>query len=236
MLDLQDIAIPMDRGVLRARGTLEPGQRIAVLGASGAGKSTLLDAIAGFRPLSAGRMLWQGHEITTAPPQERPVSILFQDNNLFAHLSLTRNLGLALRPDGGRLTAEMAGQVNRALASVGLDGFGPRLPGTLSGGQLSRAALARVLLQDRPILLLDEPFAALGPATRSDMLSLVVDTVAGRDVLLILVTHDPDEARRFATHVIMVADGSVAPPVETEVLFREPPPALRRYLGPGTGP
>jgi thiamine transport system ATP-binding protein len=101
------------------------------------------------------------------------VAILFQDGNLFPHLDLARNLGLALRPDGRRPDRAEAGRIEAALARVGLGGIWAHAsPATLSGGQQGRAALARVLLMARPILLLDEPFAALDPATKREMLAV----------------------------------------------------------------
>nr|WP_249200447.1 ATP-binding cassette domain-containing protein [Thetidibacter halocola] len=223
----------MGGATLAADWAVQPGRRVAVLGPSGAGKSTLLDAIAGFRPLERGRILWDGQDLTGLPPERRPVSILFQDGNLFPHLTLARNLGLALRPDGRRPDAAGIARIAAALARVGLEGMQDRRPGTLSGGQQSRAALARVLLQERPILLLDEPFAALGPALKAEMLELVRDVAAQLGALVLMVTHDAGDARRFAEAVVLVADGIAAPPVETERLFADPPPALRAYLGEG---
>jgi thiamine transport system ATP-binding protein len=231
MLELDGVRVAMEGGSLAADLQLRPGQKIAVLGPSGAGKSTLLDAIAGFRVLDSGRVLWQGMDLTDIPPQGRPMSILFQDANLFPHLSIARNLGLALRPHGRRLDHQAQVRVEKALAEVGLEGFGTRKPETLSGGQLSRAALARVLLQDRPILLLDEPFSALGPAVRHEMLDLVLRVADRLGALTLMVTHDADDARRFADAVVLVETGRVHPPVPTGTIFANPPEALRRYLG-----
>ncbi|NDW01703.1 ATP-binding cassette domain-containing protein [Salipiger sp. PrR002] len=216
---------------LSADLSLAPARRVAIIGPSGAGKSTLLDLIAGFLAPKAGRLLWQGQDITTTPPDKRPVAMLFQENNLFPHLSLARNLGLALRPGGGRLTADERRKVNEALERVGLGGLAARKPGALSGGQQSRAALARVLLQARPILALDEPFAALGPALKAQMLDLVQEVAGELGALVLLVSHDPQDARRFAEETVLVADGAAHPPVPTDELFDAPPEALRAYLG-----
>ena len=136
------------------------GARAAVMGPSGAGKSTLLEALAGFVP-AEGRMEWDGAPLS-GPPGARPVAMLFQDGNLFPHLSVRRNAGLGIRPDGRLGRADRA-RVDEALGRVGLSGMEDRLPAALSGGQRGRAALARALLMRRPLLLLDEPFAALGP-------------------------------------------------------------------------
>ncbi|SEO08173.1 thiamine transport system ATP-binding protein [Salinihabitans flavidus] len=206
------------------------GARVAVIGPSGAGKSTLLAAIAGFLAPESGRILWQGRDITHAPPGARPVAILFQDNNLFPHLSVAQNVGLGIRPDL-KLSAAQRAQVEDALERVGLAGMGARRPGTLSGGQQSRAALARVLVQDRPVVLLDEPFSALGPALRNEMLDLMATLLGGTGATLLLVSHDPADARRIAEQTILVAEGVAHPPRETGALFDDPPEVLRDYLG-----
>ncbi|NVK58649.1 MAG: ATP-binding cassette domain-containing protein, partial [Rhodobacteraceae bacterium] len=127
--------------------------------------------------------------------------------------------------------ATEAAAVGEALERVGLAGLGGRRPGALSGGQQSRAALARVLLQKRPVIALDEPFAALGPALKVEMLELVRTVAAELGALVLLVSHDPQDAQRFAEEVVLVAEGVAHPPVETTALFNDPPEALRRYLG-----
>ena len=231
MLRLENLQVAMGAQALRADLVLERGATVAVIGPSGAGKSTLLDAIAGFRDATRGRILWDGQDLTRLPPEARPVSILFQDGNLFPHLTVERNLGLALDPRGRRPDAAARDRIAQALAEVGLDGFADRRPGTLSGGQQSRAALARVLLQDRPVLLLDEPFAALGPALKREMLDLVGAVSQRLGALTLMVTHDPADADHFAAQTVLVAEGVAHPPVATGALFADPPEALRSYLG-----
>ena len=215
---------------LTADWSLPPGSRVALIGPSGAGKSTLLSALAGFFAPTSGRILWQGQDITPQPPAQRPVSILFQDQNLFPHLTLAQNLGLGLNPRL-RLTEADRARITETLARVGLEGMEGRKPGQLSGGQQGRAALARALLRARPILLLDEPFAALGPALKAEMLDLVAETATETGALTLLVTHDPEDAIRFADQTVLVADGIAAAPAPTAALFANPPAALRAYLG-----
>lgn len=231
MLTLEGVTVQEGDFTLRADWQLGAGRRAAVIGPSGAGKSTLLDIVAGFRRPDEGRVLWRGEDITAVPPDRRPVAMLFQENNLFPHLDLTRNLGLALRPDGRRLRPAEAEKVAVALDRVGLGGMGARRPGALSGGQQSRAALARVLLQDRPVMALDEPFSALGPALKAEMLEIVRDVAAELGALVLMVTHHPEDAHRFAEEVVLVAEGVARAPMETEALFADPPEALRAYLG-----
>jgi len=235
VLRLDDLMIEQDGFRLTADWTLAAGTRAALIGPSGAGKSTLLAVIAGFLAPTRGRVLWDGRDLAGTPPGARPLSILFQDQNLFPHLTLTQNVGLGLRPDL-RLAAGDQARVAAALDRVGLAGLGARRPAEVSGGQAGRAALARVLLRARPLLLLDEPFAALGPALKSEMLDLVAEVATATQATVLMVTHDPADARRLAGVTVLVADGAAAAPVPTAALLDDPPPALRAYLGPKDNP
>ena len=230
MLHLDRVVLAQDDFRLTADWEVAPGARVAIIGPSGAGKSTLLSAIAGFFAPVSGTVLWQGRDLGGTPPGDRPVSILFQDQNLFPHLTVAQNLGLGLRPDL-KLDQDGRDRVEAALARVGLEGLGGRKPAQLSGGQAGRAALARALLRARPLLLLDEPFAALGPALKRDMLTLVADVADRTQATLLMVTHDPRDAREFAGQTVLVANGTAAAPVATEWLFANPPAALTDYLG-----
>lgn len=215
---------------LTADFSVNTGTRVAVLGPSGAGKSTLLEAVAGFREANPGRITWQGRDLTPLLPGQRPVAMLFQDGNLFPHLTAAQNVGLGLRPAAHLSDAEKS-IVDAALDRVGLTGLGRRKPAQLSGGQQSRVALARALVQRRDILLLDEPFAALGPALKTEMLDLVADLVAENGITLLMVSHDPADARRITDQAILVAEGTAHAPMPTAALLDNPPPALREYLG-----
>lgn len=229
MLQLEKLAIRQGDFHLSADWSVPKGARVAVIGPSGAGKSTLLMALAGFVPHD-GRILWEGMDLGPLAPGDRPLSILFQDQNLFPHLTIAQNLGLGLSPCL-RLTPADLSKIEGTLERVGLSGMGGRKPGQLSGGQIGRAALARAMLRARPILLLDEPFAALGPALKAEMLDLVAETADQSGTTVLMVTHDPADARRFANLAVLVADGVAAAPLPTAALFADPPPALRAYLG-----
>ncbi|NEY91083.1 thiamine ABC transporter ATP-binding protein [Tabrizicola oligotrophica] len=229
MLRLDRLDIRQEDFHLTADWQVPAGARVAVIGPSGAGKSTLLMALAGFVPYG-GRMLWQGADLGPMPPGERPLSILFQDQNLFPHLTLAQNLGLGISPRL-RLTEADHARIDATLTRVGLAGLGARKPGQLSGGQIGRAALARALLRARPVLLLDEPFAALGPALKAEMLDLVSETAAETGATVLMVTHDPADARRFAGLTVLVADGVADAPRPTAEIFANPPLALQTYLG-----
>jgi thiamine transport system ATP-binding protein len=230
VLQLERLTLSQGSFRLTADWSAKPGSRIAVMGPSGAGKSTLLSAIAGFLTPTVGRIVWDGADMAAAPAGERPVTILFQDQNLFPHLTVAQNLGLGLRPDLRLSPVELEG-IEKALTRVGLAGLGPRRPAQLSGGQASRAALARALLRARPILLLDEPFAALGPALRFEMLDLVREVADETGALVLMVTHDPKDALALGGMTAFVASGIVRPPVPTSELLADPPPEVQDYLG-----
>jgi thiamine transport system ATP-binding protein len=230
MLTLENIRYEQDGFVLRADFSLRPEARVAVIGPSGAGKSTLLSLIGGFIAPQSGRLLWDGQNITQNTPSERPVANLFQEGNLFPHLNVYENAALGVNVSL-RLSAVEKARVHGALERVGLAGFEARKPAQLSGGQASRAALARALCQDKPLLLLDEPFAALGPALRREMLDLVGEIATEHRRAVLMVSHEPRDATQFAQAVIVVAEGVAEAPQDTATLFAKPPKALRAYLG-----
>lgn len=210
--------------------TLPQGSIIAVTGPSGAGKSTFLNLLAGFEEPDRGRVLLAGQDVTGLHPAERPVSLVFQDNNLFAHLDLFTNVGLGISPSL-KLSQQDKQRISEALARVGLPGFEIRKPGTLSGGERQRAAFARALVRDKPILLLDEPFAALDPGLRSGMVELLKTLHRETGNTVLIVSHDPAEVRRVADHAVFIDDGtiSLAAPIDT-FLKTDGIPALTTFL------
>lgn len=230
MLQLDHLVLTEPGFRLSADFTVECGARVALIGPSGAGKSTLLNAIAGFARPASGAILWQGHDLAALPAGARPVTILFQDQNLFPHLTVAQNVALGVAPDLRPSRDDLA-RVDRALERTGLAGLGARRPAQLSGGQAGRAALARALLRARPLLLLDEPFAALGPALKQEMLALVAEVAGETGATVLMVTHDPADARGFAGQTVLVAEGIAHRPRDTAALFADPPQALRDYLG-----
>ena len=195
--------------------SLEPDKIYAVVGPSGAGKSTFLNLISGFASISSGSIVWNGKEISNLPPAKRNVSILFQDNNLFPHLSVWRNLALAVThwPKISRNNEE---KLKAVMSEVGILGLENRKPSQLSGGQQSRVALARVLLQKNKILLLDEPFSALGPSLKDQMLELIKKIAKNKKLLVLMVTHEPADAKKVASQTLVVKDKKVHPPLSTE--------------------
>lgn len=213
----------------------QAGSVTAILGASGAGKSTLLNLAAGFLAPRSGQILLNGKLMNELPPSERGVSMVFQDNNLFAHLDIRTNIGLGLNP-ALRLAASDWTRVEAALERVGLAGFGRRMPGSLSGGERQRVALARAFVRRQPLLLLDEPFDGLGPGLAADMLSLMLEISADVGATVMMVTHDPDEARAAAGEILFISRGRIAADAPAEGFFeRRDLPELVAYLGKTSG-
>lgn len=195
--------------------SLEPEKIYAVVGPSGAGKSTFLNLISGFASISSGTIIWNGQEISNLPPAKRSVSILFQDNNLFPHLSVWRNLALAVT-HWPKISRDNEEKLKAVMSEVGILGLENRKPSQLSGGQQSRVALARVLLQKNKILLLDEPFSALGPSLKDQMLELIKKIAKNKKLLVLMVTHEPADAKKVASQTLVVKDKKVHPPLITE--------------------
>lgn len=229
-IDIAGLQFTYEDLVMRFDLTVDEGEVMAIIGPSGAGKSTLLALIGGFEAAQAGSIAVGGEDITDLAPDARPVTTLFQDHNLFAHLSVAQNVGLGLHP-GLRLSAEDRVAVAWALEQVGLTGFEDRLPGQLSGGERQRVAIARCILRKRPVLMLDEAFAALGPALRREMLQLVLSLKVRNNLTVLMVTHDPADAAFAADHTSFIADGQVVMSGDTATVLASTHPAIRDYLG-----
>lgn len=218
MLKLIDITWLYHHLPMRFTLSVAHGEQIAILGPSGAGKSTLLNLIAGFLTPASGNMVIDGEDHTTTPPSRRPVSMLFQENNLFSHLSVQQNIGLGLNP-GLKLNASQREKILHIAQQMGIDSLLERLPAELSGGQRQRVALARCLVREQPILLLDEPFSALDPALRQEMLTLVAEVCREKKLTLLMVSHSVEDAARIAPRSIVVADGRIAWQGDTDDLL-----------------
>lgn len=188
---------------------IAPGKITAITGASGAGKSTLLNLIAGFEQPATGRVLINGEDVSGHAPGKRPISLVFQDHNLFAHLDVATNVGLGISPSL-RLTRADQQTIALSLARVGLSGYEKRHPATLSGGEKQRVAFARALVRRKPVLLLDEPFAALDPGLRASMADLLVALHQETGNSVLIVTHDMRDVERLADDVIFIDHGAIA--------------------------
>jgi thiamine transport system ATP-binding protein len=207
------------------------GSFAAVTGPSGSGKTTMLNLIAGFETPASGIVRISGADVTAVPVSQRPVSFLFQEHNLFSHLTVRDNIGLGLSP-ALRLSASDEDKIATSLARLGMADKARRLPHELSGGERQRAALARVLVQDNPVLLMDEPFASLGPGLRQEMTALVSELHAERHMTLLLVTHHPAELLDAAPLLCFIEAGEVrAFGATRELLSPQGPSFIQDYLG-----
>src|SRR5471032_3444509 len=208
MLTLNKLTYLYEHLPMRFDLRIAAGERVAILGPSGAGKSTMLSLVAGFLAPVSGQILLNGGDHSATPPARRPVSMLFQENNLFSHLTVRQNMGLGLHP-GLKLSAQQKQDLEEIARQVGLSECLDRLPSQLSGGQRQRVALARCLLRSQPILLLDEPFSALDPALRSEMLNLLDKVCRERNLTLLMVSHNLDDAARVADRTLLIVDGRI---------------------------
>ncbi len=229
MLRLEEISLNLGAFHLQADLSVARGARLAVLGPSGGGKTTLLNVIAGFLRPESGQVWIDGQDVTAWPVPDRPLSLLSQEGNLFPHLSAFDNVALGLRPSL-RLSEDERGAVDGALQQVGLAGLASRKPGDLSGGQRSRVALARMLLRDKPLALLDEPFAALDPGLRHEMLALVGELCEAKALTLVMVSHDLRDAERLCTDLCLLENGAVKLSGPLAPMLLEPPPDLSPWL------
>ncbi|WP_319536085.1 thiamine ABC transporter ATP-binding protein [uncultured Vibrio sp.] len=208
MLVLDNVQYTYQSELFRFDLIIERGQIVSLMGPSGAGKSTLLALVAGFINPDQGDIRVDGASIVGKEPYLRPFSMLFQEHNLFAHLSVRDNISLGLHP-GLKLTEDQKHQVEQAAQQVGVAEYLDRLPEHLSGGQRQRVALARCFVQPHPVWLLDEPFSALDPVLREEMLSLVKRLAAERGITVLMVTHHLNDAKAIASHFVFVAGGKI---------------------------
>jgi thiamine transport system ATP-binding protein len=231
MLSLEHLSVSYDGtpAVVDASLTLADGHVLAVLGPSGSGKSTLLRAIAGLEPPSGGRIRWDGDDLAGVPTHKRGFALMFQDGQLFNHLTVARNVGYALRL---RRTPDAAARVRELLGLVGLDGYADRLPGTLSGGERQRVALARSLAVQPRLLLLDEPLSALDAELRERLATDLRDILRAAGTTALMVTHDHEEAFAVADRLAVMRAGRVVQEGEISEVWRAPAdPATALFLG-----
>ena len=198
---------------------VKQGSLVAILGPSGAGKSTLLNLLAGFIAPMQGDIAIDGNSVLNAAPHQRPISILFQDNNLFTHLTAYQNIGLGLHP-GLKLNQQQKQLIQTMSEQVEVDKLLDRLPDQLSGGQQQRVALARCFVQKKPILLLDEPFSALDPVLRVAMLERVSALAKQQNVTVLMVTHHISDALAVASHFVFIDQGNASAVENIEQLTR----------------
>ena len=231
MIKLEAVRFRYEATVMLFDLVVPRGEFLGIIGSSGAGKSTLLNLIAGFEAPLSGRIVINEVDVTTTSPQSRPVSMIFQDHNSFAHLDVWTNVALGVSPVLALSPADREA-VENAMQRVGIAALAKRLPGELSGGERQRIAIARALVRNTQVMLLDEPFTALGPKLRRDMLDLILALRNERKLTVLLVTHDPADARYAASHIAFVDEGRIVVKLETEDFFtRRGITGLDEYLG-----
>jgi thiamine transport system ATP-binding protein len=184
---------------------LGPGEVIALLGPSGSGKTTLLRAIAGLIPIDAGAVRVDGADVTTLPTHRRGIGMVFQDNQLFPHLTTGENVAFGAKL-AGTPTVERRRLAGDWLSRVGLDGFEHRNVTELSGGEAKRVALARSLAASPAVLLLDEPLTGLDRELHDRLADDLASLLRTSGTTTLIVTHDRDEAGRIADGVVTLAE------------------------------
>ena len=211
--------------------TVADGELVCLLGPSGSGKSTLLRMVGGFENPTGGAITIDGEDVTRVPPERRPTGMVFQSHALWTHMNVFKNIafGLKLR----RLPAEeIKHRVDAVLELVGLGGYGTRQVTQLSGGQQQRVALARSLVLEPKILLLDEPFASLDQHLRERLREEVRDIQQRLGITTLFVTHGQDEALALADRIVVMRDGATEQIGAPDTVYREPEtPFVAGFIG-----
>ncbi len=230
MIKLENVGFRYEDMVMNFDLQVAKGELVGIIGPSGAGKSTLLSLIAGFDLPVSGRISIAGADMEGVAPDQRPVSMIFQDHNSFVHLDVWTNVALGISPDL-KLDPQQRERVDAALGRVGLSDFRARRPTELSGGERQRIAIACALVRDKPVLLLDEPFTALGPALRRNMLDLIREIQKERKLTVLMVTHQPEDAKYAASRIAFMQNGRIAHFLTTKQFFAAAAPAeISAYL------
>ncbi len=213
--------------------TVRPREIFAILGETGAGKTVLLEAIAGAYPVDEGAIELDGKNIETLPVQQRHLGIVYQDYALFPHMSVAENIGYGLKMNDVPAD-EAARRIERQLSLFGIERIADRFPGIISGGESQRCALARALVMEPEILLLDEPFSAVDPATKERLSQTIRDIHRAFDCTIVFVSHDFNEAATLADRVGIVLGGKLRAIARSDELFTKKfDEDVMRFLGSG---
>jgi putative spermidine/putrescine transport system ATP-binding protein len=212
------------------------GEFLTLLGPSGSGKTTTLMMLAGFEAATAGEILLDGRPITHVPPYRRNIGVVFQNYALFPHMSVAENVAFPLEVRG-RSRGEIAERVKRALATVSLEGFGSRLPAQLSGGQQQRVAVARALVFDPALVLMDEPLGALDKQLREQMQYELKRLHQRVGITIVYVTHDQSEALTMSDRIAVFDHGAVQQLATPAALYEAPETSfVARFIGENNSP
>tara|TARA_B100000900_G_scaffold411397_1_gene431011 strand:+ start:715 stop:1383 length:669 start_codon:yes stop_codon:yes gene_type:complete len=215
MIKLKNLSLELDNFKTKFTVKINKGEWIGIIGQSGSGKSTFLNLIAGFIKPDSGSLLIDNIEMKKLTPSERPVSSLFQENNLFPHLSVFQNIAIAIRPNL-KLHDNDKEKIYEIIKYLNLGSKINSNIGKLSGGERQRVALGRVMSSDKTILLLDEPFSQLDPNLRIEMLELIKQIREEKNITIIMAIHTPAEAIGFVNRFLLIKDGEILRELEPQ--------------------
>ncbi len=222
MIEIQDMAVCLGEFRLKEINlSIEEGAFFALMGPTGSGKTVLLEAIAGLVPIQGGGIRLMQRDITRLPPEKRGIGIMYQDYALFPHLTIAGNITFGLRygAHGGQHAKK---RFETLVDALGIAHVLNRLPETLSGGELQRAALARALIVEPRVVLLDEPLSALDPGFREDIRSMLGEIHRSLGITFVMVTHDFSEALSLASRAAVMHDGMIRQVGAVQDIFRKP--------------
>lgn len=215
MIKLENISLKLDNFRTKFTVEIKKGEWVGIIGQSGAGKSTFLNLIAGFAQPEVGSLLINNIEMRDLPASERSISSLFQDNNLFPHLSVYQNIAIAIKPNL-KLHDNEKKKIFEIIEYLNLSSKIHSSIGTLSGGERQRVALGRVMSSDKKILLLDEPFSQLDPNLRIEMLELIKKIREKKNITIIMAIHTPAEAIDFVSRFLLIKEGEILRELEPQ--------------------
>ena len=223
LINLVDISKQYDGTTVLDQLNLEifENQFVTLLGPSGCGKTTTLRIIGGFETPDAGRVIFDGKDITQVPPHKRALNTVFQKYALFTHMNIGENIAFGLKIKG-KSKSYIQDKIKYALKLVNLEGFEKRMPDSLSGGQQQRIAIARAIVNEPKVLLLDEPLGALDLKLRQDMQYELIRLKNELGITFIYVTHDQEEALTMSDNIVVMNQGYIQQMGTPEKIYNEP--------------
>ena len=223
LIDLQNISKSYDGTLILDDMNLyiRENEFLTLLGPSGCGKTTTLRIIGGFETPDMGRVMFNGQDITKLPPNKRQLNTVFQKYALFTHMTIEENIAFGLRIKG-KTDKYIKDKIEYALKLVNLDGYGKRMPDSLSGGQQQRIAIARAIVNEPKVLLLDEPLGALDLKLRQDMQYELIRLKNELGITFIYVTHDQEEALTMSDTIVVMNQGYIQQIGTPEMIYNEP--------------
>ncbi len=201
---------------------IEDGELVVLVGPSGCGKTTTLRSIAGLETPTSGTITFDGVDVTDQPPQDRDISMVFQDLALYPHMTAEENIAFPLHADGDRVEGSVQENVAEIARATDCDGFLDKRVGDLSGGQRQRVALARALVRQPEVFLMDEPFSDLDELLKRQLRAEVLRIQKELGITMIHVTHDQEEAMTMGDRLVVMNDGTIAQIGDPDTVYNEP--------------